>query len=83
LVNGEEAMDDELERLLESERPEVAQAARLELAKACLEAASQLVILATELVRRAEHEAHKDLAIKVETWLAALSQRARALHKQA
>jgi hypothetical protein len=57
------------------------QTARLELAKACLEAANQLVILAASLVRRAEHEAHRDLAIKVETWLAALSQRARQLHE--
>ena len=57
------------------------QTARLELAKACLEAASQLVVLAATLVRRAEHDAHRDLAIKVETWLAALSQRARQLHE--
>jgi len=57
------------------------QTARLELAKACLEAASQLVILAATLVRRAEREAHRDLAVKVETWLSALSQRARQLHE--
>ena len=55
--------------------------ARLELARACLEAANQLVVLAAALLRSAERDAHRDLAIKVETWLSALSQRARDLHQ--
>jgi hypothetical protein len=57
------------------------QTARLELARACLEAANQLVVLAAALLRSAERDAHRDLAIKVETWLTALSQRARDLQQ--
>ena len=54
---------------------------RLELARACIEAAHQLMRIAAALVRCAERDAQRDLAVQVNRWLASLSERAKALGK--